>query len=54
MLMNILAAAVAAAASLAINFVWFTGLFARSYLDGLGKTQAQLDAGHSMAMASTA
>lgn len=49
---NILAVLAAAIASFAINFVWFTMLFRRMYVEGLGKTQSQMDQGPSMAVAS--
>lgn len=43
---------VSAIVSLAINFVWFTVLFRAPYIAGLARTQAQLDAGPSIGVAS--
>lgn len=49
---NVFALAAATIGAFSMNFVWFTILFRRSYLAGLGKTQAQLNQGPSMVTAS--
>lgn len=49
---NLLAVVAAAIASFALNFLWFTVLFRKPYAAGLGKTQAQMDQGPSMFVAS--
>jgi len=42
---HILAILVSAIVSFALQFLWFTMLFAEPYLEGLGKTQAEMDSG---------
>ena len=49
---NLLAVVVSALVSLGLSFVWFTILFREAYIAGLGRTQAQLDAGPSAIVAS--
>lgn len=50
--LNVPAIIVSAIVSFGLSFVWFTILFRAAYIAGLGRTQVQLDAGPSMAIAS--
>lgn len=49
---NMLAIGVAGFASFVLSFIWYTMLFRQPYLDGLGKTSAQLAQGPSTLEAS--
>lgn len=49
---NLPAVLASAVAGVAVNFVWFTVLFREPYIAGLGRTEAQMDAGPSVMTAS--
>lgn len=50
--LNFLAVITSALISLGISFVWFTILFRDPYIAGLARTQAQMDAGPTIVVAS--